>query len=110
MWELKLAVDGRAGLPPASMEDERDFTVQQIVDALQLRDRGAIYRGPKACVINNGDLYTSASELELGVRVGDGEKYVLVTDHDRTLGVEVFRPSAACERGLKRRLAQLVAR
>jgi hypothetical protein len=108
MWELKVAVDGRPGPPPASVDNERVYTVQQIVDALQLRDHGAIYRGPKGCVINDGDLYTSASEVELGLRGGDGEKHVLVTDRDRTVGVEVFRPSAACERELKRRLAELV--
>jgi hypothetical protein len=108
MWELTAAVDGRAGPPPASVENERVYTVQQIVDALQLRDHGAIYRGPKGCVINDGDLYTSASEVELSLRGGGGEKYVLVTDRDRTVGVEVFRPSAACERELKRRLAELV--
>jgi hypothetical protein len=110
MWELKTAVDGRAGPPLASVENERVYTEQQIVDALQLRDRGAIYRGPKGCVINDGDLNTSASEVELALREGDGENYVLVTDRDRTVGVEVFRPSAACERELKRRLAELVAR
>jgi hypothetical protein len=112
MWELKAAVDGRAGPPPASVENERVYTVQLIVDALQLRSHGAIYRGPKGCVINDGDLYTSASDVELALpdRDGDGDKYVLVTDRDRTVGVEVFRPSAACERELKRRLAELVAR
>jgi hypothetical protein len=114
MWELKAAVDGRAGPPPASVENERVYTVQLIVDALQLRSHGAIYRGPKGCVINEGDLYTSASDVELALPDrdgdGDGDKYVLVTDRDRTVGVEVFRASAACERELKRRLAELVAR
>jgi hypothetical protein len=110
MWELQAAVDGRAGPPPAGLENERVYTVEQIVDALQLRDHGAIYRGPKGCEINDGDIYTSRSELEPTLREGEVKNYVLVTDRNRTVGVSVFRPSVACERELKHRLAALVAR
>ena len=108
MLELRAAVGGRDQPPPDAAQNERVYTVEQIVRALGLRKDGAVYHGPEGCEIDS--MYSSRSELEVALGDGAVGNHELVTDPDRTVGVEVYRPSAACVRELERRLAALVAR
>ena len=89
-------------------ETYRDrMTVRELANE-HLRKDGAIYRGPGSCEING--LYASRDDLEPVLDEGDTTDPVIVTDPGRTVGVEVFRPTAACRGELERGLTALAAR
>ena len=71
------------------------------------RGRSGLPR-PQGCEIDF--IYGSRSELEPTLRDGPPGNHGLVTDPDQTVGVQVYKPSAACVRELERRLAALAAR
>jgi hypothetical protein len=108
MQELQDAVDGRTRSTPDGLEDERVYPVYEVVRALRLRKDGAVYFSPGGCQIE--EIYSSRSDLEPALREGETKNHRLVTDSDQTVGVTVFKPSAACERELRRRLAELASR
>ena len=103
MLALQAAVDGRPA--PRDVEDERVFTIAEIVQSLGLRKNGAGYRGPRGCEIDF--IYASRSELEPSLKHGAAANRELVTDPAQTVGLEAYRPTAACRRELERRLAAL---
>jgi hypothetical protein len=101
--ELQAAVDGRPA--PRNVKDERVYTVAEVEDSLDLRKDGAGYDGPRGCVVDF--VYASRSELEPSLKHGAAANHVLIMDPEQTVGVEAFRPTAACRRELERRLAAL---
>jgi hypothetical protein len=101
--ELQAAIDGRP--PPRGVEDERVYLIAEVVEALELRKDGAVYHGPHGCEIDF--IYASRSELEPVLGEGAEGNRELITDPAQTVGVDVFRPTAACRRALERRLAAL---
>jgi hypothetical protein len=103
MLALQAAVDGRPA--PRNVEDERVFTIAEIVEALGLRKDGALYRGPDGCEVDV--IYAGRSELGPVLRDGAAANHELLTDPGQSLGLEVYRPTAACRRELERRLAAL---
>jgi hypothetical protein len=108
MQALQDAVDGRTRPTPDGLEEERVYPIYEVVRTLRLRKDGAVYFSPAGCQIE--EIYSSRSDLKPSLRYGETQNHRLVTDPDQTIGVSVFKPSAACEQELKRRLAELASR
>jgi hypothetical protein len=108
MRELHDAVEGRRSSGGRGVSDERVFRLDEVVRALRLREAGAAYLTPTGCEVDA--IYASRSELEPALRSGAAAHLALLTDPRRSVGVEAYRPSAACRAQLERGLAALASR
>jgi hypothetical protein len=103
MAELEAAVDGRRVRP---VENERLYTLDEVVTALGLEKHGGIYTSPDACTVQ--DLYFERRDVEAALDEPIRNNVVVASPNGR-VGVQVFKPDRRCREGIARDLARLDA-
>jgi hypothetical protein len=101
MTELQAAVDGRAA---PHVQNERTYTLDDVVSGLDLEHHGAIYTSPDGCQVQG--LYFQRDEVE-GALDEPIRNNVVITSPRRRVGVQVFKPDRRCREGIARALARL---
>jgi hypothetical protein len=105
MRRLQQAVDVESADAAAAAPDDAVFLVDDVVAALGLSEGGGVpYRNARCAEVQT--ILTDRDEVELASDepVPNVE---LITAPDRTVGVEVFKPTAACREFIQRRLQAL---
>jgi hypothetical protein len=107
MQELQDAVRGHSGptAPGPGVRNERVYTHDEVIEALDLEKRGAMYTTRTGCRI--GSIHTNEWEVRLARREHIAE--AIIAAPDGTVGVGAFKPSAGCRQDIERRLATLAA-
>lgn len=105
MHRLQQAVDPDSGDATAMAPDDPVFLVDDVVAALGLSEGGGgPYRNARCAEVQT--ILTDREEVELASE--EPVPHVeLITAPDRTVGVEVFKPTAACREFIQRRLEAL---
>jgi len=101
MAELQAAVDGR---PVPEVTNERTYTLEELVTALELDKHGAVYTSPDGCSVQ--ELYFDRDEVSIARRepIRNNE---LIASPKRRVGVLAYRPDRRCWTGIARDLARL---
>jgi hypothetical protein len=103
MAELEAAVHGR---PVRRVENERVFTLEELVDALALENDGGVYTSPDGCTVQG--LYFDRREVDAALAEPIANNVVVASPRGRA-GVQVFKPDRRCRDGIARALARLDA-
>jgi hypothetical protein len=108
MQELQDAVRGHSGptAPGPGLRNERTYTYDEVIHALELEKHGAIYMSPGDCRIQS--IHTSKGEVRQAQRERTAGE-TLIAAPDGTVGVGAFKPSADCREEIERRLRALAA-
>lgn len=104
MTELRDVVARARGEEPpksATPHDEPVFLIDEVAAKLRLRQRGTVYRNAYCREVQ--EILTSREEVEVALDEPI-ENVEVVAAPERTVGVEVFRPTARCRGYLERRL------
>jgi hypothetical protein len=101
MAELQAAVDGR---PVQRVENEKTYTLDDVVSGLQLEDHGAVYTSPDGCQVQG--MYFQRDEVDSALEEPIRNN-VIITSPRRHVGVQVFKPDRRCRKGIARALARL---
>src|SRR4051812_25259435 len=90
MAELQAAVDGR---PVRPVENEKTYTLDDVVTGLRLENHGATYTSPDGCQVQG--LYFQRDEVE-GALEEPIRNNVVITSPRHRVGVQVFKPDRRC--------------
>jgi hypothetical protein len=101
MAELQAAVDGRSA---PHVQNERTYTLDDIVSRLELEHHGAIYTSPDGCQVQG--LYFQRDEVEIALEERIRNNLVIASP-ERRVGVQVYKPDRRCREGIARALARL---
>jgi hypothetical protein len=101
MAELQAAVDGRSA---PQVSNERTYTLDEVVAALELDKHGAVYTSPDGCSVQQ--LYFDRDEVDIARREPIRNNKLIASPKGR-VGVLVYRPNQRCRSGIARDLARL---